>query len=93
MNQSEFKALRSAFRKLSNDAYSEANTKAFKVGGNALDYFGGILNAKQSEFICISGVNFIRFDKAAPIDLIVSMKIVRKLDYPKWAFELPYSFN
>ena len=93
MKKSEFKILRSGFRKLSGEAYSEANVKAFKSGGNALDYFGRILNAKQSDFINKTGVNFLRYEKTTARDLLVSMRIVRALDYPSWAFSLPYSFN
>lgn len=82
MNKKTFKALRSQFRNIENEAYSNAN--------GDMEKFKSLLRAGEAAFVELNsslGFHFNWFKKPTARNGIVSMKVCAHLNYPDCAFK------
>lgn len=87
MNKLQFKTLRSQFRKLERDCFAEARRVEYTTGKSAVSVVANILTQKEREFTEKHGIDLYPFRKPNARNRVVSLKVVRKLDWPNWAFE------
>lgn len=89
MDKLSFNLLRSKFRKAERDYYRESVCVERATGCNSTDVFRSKLRELKAEFLREYGIDFSKFYKPTVRETVVSIKVVRKLDYPEWFWTNP----